>query len=279
MLRKLTEAGKGRTAAKLRSYVRAAYALAVKVETHPGTPSAMLGFRIEINPAQTISALTEYNKARERVLSEPELRAYWSALREIEGTASDGLQLAVILGGQRPAQLLRAKVQDVDLHGRVIKLFDHKGKRAQPRVHVLPIPELALPIVERLIAGSEKLDTDWLFSTRGKAPLRPETVSVLVARIVKQLIAKPQDERVVKIDFELRDIRRTCETLLARIGISRDTRAQLQSHGLGGIQQIHYDKHDYMPEKSNALRAWSAFLQQKKTADGNVVPIHAEKAA
>jgi hypothetical protein len=88
---------------------------------------------------------------------------------------------------------------------------------------------------------------------------------------------KPQDERVVKNDFELRDIRRTCETKLARMGVSRDTRAELQSHGLGGIQKIHYDKHDYMPEKSNALRAWADFLQ--RTAPENVVQLHGEKAA
>jgi integrase len=146
MLRKLTEAGKGRTAAKLRSYVCAAYALAIKAETAPTAPASMIGFRIEANPALTIAALTEFNGKRERALSEPELRAYWSALRGIEGVASDALQLAVILGGQRPAQLLRVKITDIDVHGRTIKLFDLKGKRKQPRVHTLPISDLGLPM-------------------------------------------------------------------------------------------------------------------------------------
>ena len=40
-------------------------------------------------------------------------------------------------------------------------------------------------------------------------------------------------------------------------------RAQIQSHGLGGIQQRHYDRHDYMPEKRAALELWAQRLQGK----------------
>ncbi|WP_372724760.1 hypothetical protein [Immundisolibacter sp.] len=60
--------------------------------------------------------------------------------------------------------------------------------------------------------------------------------------------------------FDLRDIRRTCETLLASLGISTDTRAQLLPHGLTGVQSVHYDRHTYAQEKRAALVAWEAFL-------------------
>jgi hypothetical protein len=49
------------------------------------------------------------------------------------------------------------------------------------------------------------------------------------------------------------DLRRTVETRLAAAGIAKDVRAQLQSHGLGGVQDRHYDRHDYLPEKRAAL--------------------------
>jgi hypothetical protein len=39
--------------------------------------------------------------------------------------------------------------------------------------------------------------------------------------------------------------------------MASDVRAQIQSHGLGGIQARHYDRHDYMPEKSAALSLWA----------------------
>ena len=60
--------------------------------------------------------------------------------------------------------------------------------------------------------------------------------------------------------FRLGDIRRTVETMLASLGFSSDLRGQLLSHGLGGVQNRHYDKHDYMPEKLKMLQAWEAFI-------------------
>ena len=36
-------------------------------------------------------------------------------------------------------------------------------------------------------------------------------------------------------------------------GISRDIRAQIQSHGLSGVQVRHYDRHDYRDEKRRVL--------------------------
>ncbi len=74
-------------------------------------------------------------------------------------------------------------------------------------------------------------------------------------------MAKPKAQRIVREVFQLRDLRRTCETTLARMGVSKDVRAQIQSHGLGGIQARHYDRNDYMPEKAAALTAWAMYLQ------------------
>src|SRR3546814_2144248 len=45
------------------------------------------------------------------------------------------------------------------------------------------------------------------------------------------------------------DLRRTVETRLAAVGIGQDVRARLQTHGLGGVQQRHYDRHDYRSEE------------------------------
>jgi hypothetical protein len=53
--------------------------------------------------------------------------------------------------------------------------------------------------------------------------------------------------------FTLGDLRRTVETRLSAAGVSLLVRAHLQSHGLGGIQNRHYDKHDYLAEKRLAL--------------------------
>ena len=88
----------------------------------------------------------------------------------------------------------------------------------------------------------------------GRVPLRKETVAALVEEIEKAMLAEGELERG---PFSMRDLRRTAETHMAALGISSDVRAQIQSHGLGGIQARHYDRHDYLPEKRSALDQWA----------------------
>jgi predicted nucleic-acid-binding protein len=79
----LTQAGKGRTAAKLRSYLRAAYSLAISSKTDPDAPFILRSFRIEANPVPSVGAraLSRYNRARKRVLdAEVEILSAFSEL-------------------------------------------------------------------------------------------------------------------------------------------------------------------------------------------------------
>ncbi len=100
--------------------------------------------------------------------------------------------------------------------------------------------------------------------------MRIETISVLVREIAAEMATANEIREL----FQLRDIRRTCETMLASLGVSSDVRAQLQSHGLGGVQTRHYDRHDYMAEKRQALKTWERHLDRLKTGKtATVVPI------
>jgi integrase len=219
-------------------------------------------------------------------LSEPELREYLKALTDAaDSPVRDALLLGLLLGGQRIAQLVRATAADADVTAKTLRLFDPKGKRKQPRPHILPLSDAALVVVKRCIARAELQRARaevagadvgtrplFLFSSFGDAPVRPETVTNAATEIAAALRAKPKAERVVTDPFQLRDIRRTCETRLAALGVSRDVRGQIQSHGLGGIQAKHYDRHDYMAEKTAALAGWVAYLNRK--SGGNVAQIH-----
>jgi hypothetical protein len=62
-------------------------------------------------------------------------------------------------------------------------------------------------------------------------------------------------------DFQTKRIRSGVETLLASARISTDTRGRLQSHGISGVQQRHYDGHDYMDEKRHALETLFKLLE------------------
>jgi integrase len=253
----LTEVGKGRTAAKLRSYLRAAYSLAISSKTDPDAPLILRSFGIEANPVASVGAraLSKYNRARKRVLDASEMGAF---LRRVEalrdGAQKDALRLLLFLGGQRPMQLLRATPADIDLKAGTITLYDGKGSRREPRRHVLPLVKQAVEILERRLKSADAGIP--LFSTDDRTTMRHETLSVIVGEISAEMLKAKQ----AREDFELRDLRRTAETMLASLKVPSDVRAQLLSHGLGGVQNRHYDHHDYALEKKRALERWARHL-------------------
>lgn len=259
---KVVDAGKGRTAGKLRSYLRAAYQLAIRSQTDPDAPLTMRSFGITANPIASMGALSRYNRVRDRVLSAQELTAFLKRIEELRpGAQRDALQLCILLGGQRPAQLLRLRARDVDIAGGTITLYDPKGARQQPRPHMLPLVKEAAATLQRRLGALQ--DGEPVFSTDGSCAMRVETLDATLAQIVEKM--RGADPPEAREDFQLRDLRRTCETMLAALNVSRDVRAQLQSHGLGGVQQRHYDRHDYMAEKRHALEKWKRHLEQLKT--------------
>uniref|UniRef100_A0ABX1PS53 DUF4102 domain-containing protein n=2 Tax=Aromatoleum anaerobium TaxID=182180 RepID=A0ABX1PS53_9RHOO len=278
MVRKVREAGKERAAGILRSYLSAAFNAAKRAPFDSAMPADLIAFNVEHNPVDNIPAIAV--QAGNRTLSADELRGYIKALGdELPGQA---LRLALLAGGQRMAQLLRAKVSDYDADTATLRLWDGKGKRQSAREHLLPLAPKAAALAAGLVArakereqkrakdaGKEPGDVGgmWLFSTHGKVAMTFTTPGKRAAEISAGMKCEP---------FDLRDIRRTCETLLAGMGISRDTRAQLLSHGISGVQAAHYDRHAYTDEKRAALVAWEARLDAIEKGEkpaGNVRPL------
>jgi integrase len=252
LVRKVQEAGKERTAGILRSYISAAYNAAKKAPFSATLPAEMIPYDIKTNPAEAVPAIPVVSG--NRILSTSELKAY---IKHLGDSLPDRvLRLALLAGGQRIAQLLRATVGDFDADTNTLRLFDPKGKRAMPRVHLLPLAPKAAVLVVKLIKRAKQENTLNLFASHGKIMIAFETPGKRAAEICTAMACEP---------FNLRDIRRTCETMLASLGISRDTRAQLLSHGISGVQSTHYDRHDYINEKRAALVAWEARLEEIET--------------
>lgn len=264
MLRAVTEKGKARTAGVLRSYLLAAYGIGLRASLDPKLPIEFKAYGIEANPVAAIPAIA--SKSGNRVLTNAELKKYLAAL----GTSGydAALRLALYAGGQRMEQLTRATVYDWTPDGCILRLFDPKGRRAQARLHYLPLGPLAAEIVAALAESASKEDRKELF------PFSFQMPGKRLKAICQELeIAEP---------FDLRDIRRTVETRMAALGISKDIRAQLLSHGLSGVQEKHYDRHSYETEKRNALMAWENWLeslQDEKSMQSNIVQIDRKTVA
>jgi len=69
MLRRLIESGKGRTANKLRSYLRAAYQCALDVRTLASIPVAFKAFAVTFNPAAQTPRSPQFDRADKWPLS------------------------------------------------------------------------------------------------------------------------------------------------------------------------------------------------------------------
>jgi hypothetical protein len=53
---------------------------------------------------------------------------------------------------------------------------------------------------------------------------------------------------------------------MAAIDIQKDVRAQILSHGLGGLQDRHYNRWDYHDQKLAALLKWEAYLNERRSS-------------
>ncbi len=251
MLRRLIEAGKGRTANKLRSYLRAAYQCALDVRTTASIPVVFKSFEVVFNPAAQTRRSPQFDRADKRPFSKAELQIYWKLIADRPGFEAAALRLHLLTGGQRVEQLVRLKWADVS--DDAMTIFDAKGRPGQgPRAHQIPLLKLALADFMQFKRQGEYV----ISTTAGRKPINVRTLAGWAHDVVSGAVD----------GFQLKRIRSGVETLLAAAGVSREIRAHLQSHGLSGVQARHYDGHDYMPEKRSALDILARELQSKTAA-------------
>lgn len=255
MLRRLTEQGKGRTSNKLRAYLRAAFQCAVDVRVTASIPVAFKAYAVQTNPAAQTRRDGRFDGADKRPLSADELRTYWQLIEKLPGLRGRCLRMHLLTGGQRIEQLVRLRWADVRADS--ITIHDTKGRPGRgPRAHTVPIIKAVL----RDLQGFERVGDHVFSTTKGVKPISGTTLSGWAAQAVGDAIE----------GFQLKRVRSGVETLLAANRISREIRGHVQSHGLTGIQARHYDGHDYMLEKREALELLAGELtggaSQSKTA-------------
>jgi integrase len=163
------------------------------------------------------------------------------------------LRLNLALAQQRPTQLLRADWPDFDFEQDTLLLRDSKGQGGS-RDHLLPLTSFALEQLKPLrelnghAQDGEKAPSP--FSSGGKRGMVVETLSKVVAEVAAKL---KKDKKIEP--FDQRDLRRTAETMLQKLGVDREVRAHLLSHGRNqGVQGVHYERYDFLDEKRRALR-------------------------
>ena len=249
----------------VRAFLRAAFAYGAKREHDPKyiaeaivageTDTARKRFGIVHNPVAVVPRQDEFDRAGDRVLSDEELRDYWKSL-DGESVAIGGfLRAALLLGAQRMSQLKRATWGDYDAAERVLTLIERKGRDGKKKKHLLPISDWVATIIEQM---REINPSGLIFSTSGGAvEISLETLSNAV-RDIGVAFCKGETR-----PYTAKDLRRTAETRLVALGVSKEHRARLLSHGKkSDVQDFHYDRHGYLPENAATLAKWEAHLSQ-----------------
>lgn len=270
-LNRLTRDGKHRQAQKTRSYIRAAYTMAAGAAANaavsdlfePFTKLPNIGRDLATIEAPGVSAdspeaLEDDGK---RALTQPELTAYWQRIRALDDAGGALLRFHLLTGAQRAAQLSRLTTAHVT--GGTLTLLDGKGRRSKPRRHTLPLLPEAQDALEAMRgdAGPYLFTLDGGRTGAGYHALRRKVGEVAQAMV---------DAGETTQTFTPGELRITVETRLQAAGVSQEIRAHLQSHGLGGIQNKHYAKHDFAAEKLAALETLRALCEP---VPSNVTPI------
>jgi integrase len=262
ILARMVKAGITRQVNVTRSYLRAAFQWGAEADHDPRTMAKDgVLFGLKSNPVATVARIEEYERVGERTLTEEELRAFWKAIDKLPPVQKATLRLNLALASQRPTQLLRAGWSDFDFRENTLLLKDSKG-RGGSRDHLLPLTSFALEQLKPLREANSTPDAGGKlpspFTSDGKRAMVLETLSVAV-REVSDTLKKDNDIP----PFQLRDLRRTVETMLQKLGVEKEVRAHLLSHGRGqGVQGKHYERYDFLSEKRQALERWAAHVQR-----------------
>jgi integrase len=179
---------------------------------------------------------------RDRVLSEDEIRAVWSACDAEPGIIADAFRLMLVTA-QRRGEVLSMRWQDVNGAWWTIPAEVAKNGRS----HRVPLSAQALAILER---RRERTNDPWVFpSPTTDRPIENP-----------QKAAERLRARSNVPDLRLHDFRRTAASLMTGMGISRLTVKKILNHAERDVTAI-YDRHSYDPEKRSALEAWGRRLE------------------
>ena len=233
------EARAGRGAASRRRALHAAlskfYSWAAADYDIPGNPCEKLGRKAP--------------KARDRKLSDDEVRLFWAACDQL-GEPFGPLFKLLLLTGQRRDEVARMSHAELSGDGKTWTLPGERTKNH--REHAVPLASAAREIIRnvRRIAGCK-----YVFTTNGRTPVSGFSKA---KRHLDALAAGTIP------NWRLHDLRRTCASSMAELGVPLQVTEKVLNHvsgSLGGIVSV-YHVHDYLKERREALERWAAHVER-----------------
>jgi integrase len=193
-------------------------------------------------------------RARNRTLTDNELRALWSACEEAD-IFGHYVQFTLLTATRRneAAHLRGSEIDGTD--------WTIPGDRYKNKLdHVVPLSEAAIGTLSKVpkIAG-----TDYIFATPDKKPIagwgsRKEAVDKLMTRQLREIIGRDDVELQ---RWTIHDLRRTARTLMSRCGVSSEIAELCLGHVKRGVEGV-YDRYGYHAEKKQAFAKLAELVER-----------------
>ncbi|RMF11331.1 MAG: site-specific integrase [Alphaproteobacteria bacterium] len=218
---------------------------------------------IQVSPVEGIKAPAKV-EARDRVLTDAELRAVWLACDALDYPFGPFVRL-LIATGQRRSEVAGMDWAEIDCDAGVWTIPGDRAKNGQ--AHTVPLNDVARAILDALGAMTSKRGL--VFTSNGKTPI--SGFSKAKKRLDKQALALLQAkaaeaghkaEDVILPPWRYHDLRRTVATGLQRLGTRLEVTEAVLNHVSGsraGIVGV-YQRYNWADEKRTALDAWGAHL-------------------
>ncbi|MFK5927203.1 MAG: tyrosine-type recombinase/integrase [Desulfuromusa sp.] len=210
------------------------------------------------NPADafTVRHAGGIEKSRSRVLNPNELQKVFDCFREHIGKFKRENYLAtalLIALGVRKGELIAAKWCEFDLDAALWKIPAARSKTGI--AIVVPLSTLSVRWLQELqmrACGSEFIFPTRRFS-KNNGHISPDTLNAAINKLF--------DGKDLTVDhFTVHDLRRTCRSLLAGVGVPSHIAERCLNHKVRGVEGI-YDRYDYLDERREALQKVADLLE------------------
>lgn len=208
---------------------------------------------VKTTPVQLLFRPGGKEKARERILTESELKIFLADPKDC--TRYERLahvMLVLLLTGQRRGELAHAKWSEIDFDANTWSIPDENAKAG--RGHVVPLTDWAVEELRALKRESE--GSTWVLpaSPGADRPLDPKQLTRSLAKCLERF-----KERGIA-EFTLHDLRRTCRTGLSALKVEPHIAERILNDVQPGVAGV-YDRFAYLDEKRAALKKWAAHLK------------------
>jgi integrase len=199
---------------------------------------------LDQSPAEGVP-LPAKEVARDRVLDDQELAQVILAARKLGGPYAGIVEL-LALTGQRREEVARLSWEELDLEQRIWTLPKSRTKNA--KAHVVNLSEQSIDVLKRAHRQGPLV-----FSPLGTKPFQEFSRAKSVL-----------DQLSGVSGWRLHDLRRTCVSGMARLGIAPHVADKILNHQSGTISGVAavYQRHEFLAERQAALDLWGAHIGQ-----------------